>query len=185
MNASQERIKDNAIIILDNIKNNLLSAEDLTIDMRRVCVDYLDNEGIKVEEMSKLLCVTTTTLYGDLNALQDTYASMMTLVNFKRVFGTYTRRYTSLRNKALRDKDYRLAWQMDNDYLDKLMEVGFIKKMPDEIIIKTEKDMTPDEERELNEILFKIAERRNRDTIKKVTGITENEWFGGNGEGGE
>lgn len=163
MNAD-DAIKDNAIIILNNLKDKLLSPEDLTMDMRRVCVDYMDNEGIKVEDMAKHLCVTTTTIYSDLNALQDTYASMITLIDFKRVFGTYTRRYAALRKKALASKDYRLAWQMDNDYLDKLMEVGFIKKMPEELIVRTEKadEMTEEEMRVMDEILLRVAERRNK-----------------------
>ena len=78
-------VKDNALIILKNIEDNKIDAESLSIDMRRVCVDYLDKEGANPEQMAKKLKVCMATIYTDLHAIEDGYNAMITMVDYRAV----------------------------------------------------------------------------------------------------
>src|SRR3990167_2438115 len=182
-------IEDNAIVILKNLKEGALSLENLTPDMRRVCVAYLDDEGMKNEEMAHAMQVSCSTISQDLQIIRDSFAKMITTIDYKRVLSTYLRDAHSFKKKALREKDYRLAWQIDNDLLDKLMELGYLKRAPDELIVKTQKaeDLTVDEAAVIDSILMKVAERKNKRENAGLLGDGK-EWLvggdnGGNGDG--
>ena len=180
-----DAVKDNAIVILKNLKDGTISHEDLIPEMRRVCITFLDDEGIRNEEIANTLHCSVGTIENDLRIIRNAYGNMITSVDYKAVLAMYLRDAAHYKKKAVLGKDYRLAWQIDNDLLDKLMELGFLRRAPDEMIIKTEKadDLTEEETQVIDAILMRVAARRNKrenagligDGIKLLTG-------GGNGD---
>lgn len=185
-------LEDNAKIILENLKEGILSPRDVTQDIRRVCVEYLHRQGEHTqEEMAKMFWVSTKTIQRDIEKIESLYANMLTVLDYKRIIGNFLHKAGNLRQKALAKQDYRLAWQIELDLIDKYMELGLLKKPPEEMGVKDDswtEHMTPEEEKQLDDIILNAMERRNRKKIKMLTGKTENEWFsgndGGNGEYG-
>ncbi|MBI4245210.1 MAG: DeoR family transcriptional regulator [Planctomycetes bacterium] len=188
--AEMDIIEDNALIILKNLEDGVLPYEDLTPQMRQVCVDYFNRQGeMSQEEIANRLHVSVRTIRYDLEAIERNYMNMLTVLDYKRIIGTFLHEARNLRQKAMAKEDYRLAWQIEVNMIEKFMELGFLKKPPEEMGVKDDnwtQYMTPEEERQLDDIIFKALERRNRKEIKRLTGKTEGEWFsendGGNSE---
>ena len=181
-------VKDNAMIMLTKLKDGTLLPENLLPEMRRICITFLDDEGIRNEEIANTLHCSVSTVENDLRVIRESYGNLITSVDYKMVLSIYLRDAAHYKKKAVKEKDYRLAWQIDNDLIDRLMALGFLKRAPDELIVKTQKaeELTPEEEMAIDAVLLKVKERRQIEKAKKAGLLIEGgdkEWLAGEGNG--
>ena len=125
--------------VLPGIEKLLAAPEGLSVAKRRRCVRYLMEAGASTEEMAGKLAVSVRTIQRDRQRIREQERLLVeTMDEVSEVLGGLISLAESLKEKARRGAAkakngsatqlafLKLQWQIENDLLEKLKELGVI-----------------------------------------------------------
>ena len=125
--AKKDTRRSNALAILSQIKAGSLREHDLSIDERRACVAYLRLEGLTQEEIAEVFGVHRHTIARDEQANLEAAKRLVDGIDARAAMGGLIAWGKHLTAKALKGKDYALAWRIQRELVAELRELGFLK----------------------------------------------------------
>lgn len=117
--------------ILKRIREGVLDPNDLSIQDRRICVAYLRFEGYTQSEIAEVLNVHRQTILRDEKANRREAAKLVNDINVNSVACGLIAWSGQLRAKAIRQKDYALAWKIQTELVGKLQSLGYLPRSPE------------------------------------------------------
>lgn len=117
--------------ILKHIREGLLDLSDLSIQDRRSCVAYLRFEGYTQSEIAEIFKVHRQTILRDEKANHREAAKLVDDIDVKSVAGSLIAWASQLRAKAIRQKDYALAWKIQTELVSNLQSLGYLPRSPE------------------------------------------------------
>lgn len=133
MAKSRNDFTKNAINIFEAINTGILNPHKLKRKERLGLVAFLRNEGQTQEEIAKFLSFCAKTIWLDCRDIKRNAAQLVDEITVKRIGGELMREAEVLISKAKKAKDYKLAWQIRCDLIDKLQSMGFVYRAPDKL----------------------------------------------------
>lgn len=121
----------NVVDILKRIRERSLDPKEISIPDRRVCVAYLRLEGYTQEEIAEIFKINRQTIIRDEKANRQEAARLVDEIDVKSVAGDLIISASHLSAKALREKDYGLAWRIKTELIDKLQSLGYLPRSPE------------------------------------------------------
>ncbi|MCJ7675972.1 MAG: hypothetical protein MUO33_12600 [Sedimentisphaerales bacterium] len=121
----------NVVDVLKRIRDGLFTPEEISISDRRVCVAYLRLEGYTQEEIAEIFKVHRQTIIRDEKAIRRELAKLVDEIDVKSYAGELIALARHLRAKALRGKDYSLAWNIERGLLSDLQGLGYLPRSPE------------------------------------------------------
>jgi len=118
----------NALDLLRRVRSRELPPGDVSTHDRRVCVAYLRIEGYTQDEISEIFEVHRQTITRDEAAIRKRMSCFVDDINVRAVAGGHIGWARHLTAKALKEKDYGLAWRIQRDLIDDLQSLGFLPK---------------------------------------------------------
>jgi len=122
----------NVVDILKRIREGLLDPKEISISDRRVCVAYLRLEGYTQEEIAQIFKVHRQTIIRDEKANRMDAARLVDEIDVKSTAGSLIVWAGHLAAKALREKDYGLAWKIQRDLISDLQSLGYLPRSPEQ-----------------------------------------------------
>ena len=122
----------NVVDILKRIREGLLDPKETSISDRRVCVAYLRLEGYTQEEIAQIFKVHRQTIIRDEKANRMDAARLVDEIDVKSTAGSLIVWAGHLAAKALREKDYGLAWKIQRDLISDLQSLGYLPRSPEQ-----------------------------------------------------
>lgn len=123
---------DNVVDILKRIREGSLDPKEISISDRRVCIAYLRLEGYRQEEIAHIFKVHRQTIIRDEKANRKDAAKLVDEIDVKSVAGNLIIWARNLAAKALREKDYGLAWKIQRDLISDLQSLGYLPRSPEQ-----------------------------------------------------
>lgn len=133
MGRNRNDFTKNAISMFEAIKANTLNPRSLKRNERLQLVAFLRNEGLTQEEIANLLSFCAKTIWLDCRDIKRNAARLINEISVERVGGELIREAEVLISKAKKAKDYKLAWQIRCELIDKLQSMGFVYRAPDKL----------------------------------------------------
>lgn len=133
MDKSRNDFTKNAISIIEAIQIKSLDPYSLKRNQRLQVVVFLRNEGKTQFEIARFLGVCDKTIWLDCREIKRNAAQLVDEISLKQVAGDLIREAEVLVTKAKKKEDYKLAWQIKCELIDKLQSLGFIYKAPDKL----------------------------------------------------
>ena len=121
----------NVVDILKRIREGSLDPKEISISDRQVCVAYLRLEGYRQEEIAQIFKVHRLTIMRDEKANRRELAKLVDEIDVKNYAGELIASARHLRAKALRKKDYTLAWNIERGLLSDLQSLGYLPRAPE------------------------------------------------------
>ena len=121
----------NVVDVLKRIRDGLFTPEEISISDRRVCVAYLRLEGYTQEEIAEIFKVHRQTILRDEKAIRSEAAKLVDEIDVKSVAGSLIAWARHLGAKALREKDYGLAWRIQRELVSDLQSLGYLPRSPE------------------------------------------------------
>ncbi len=125
-------MESNIVDILKKIRGGLLDPKKLTTSDRRTCVVYLRLEGCTQEEIAEILKVHRLTIIRDEKANHRETAKLVDEIDVKSIAGNTISLARHLIAKALREKDYALAWKIWREKTSDLQSLGYLPRSPEQ-----------------------------------------------------
>jgi len=122
----------NIVDILRKIREGFLNPKEISISDRRVCVAYLRLEGYRQEEIAQIFKVHRQTVIRDEKANRLEAAKLVDDIDVKSVAGNLMGWARNLTAKALREKDYGLAWRIQRELVSDLQSLGYLPRSPEQ-----------------------------------------------------
>ncbi len=122
----------NVVDILKKIRERSLDPKEISVSDRRVCVAYLRLEGYTQEEIAQIFKVHRQTIIRDEKANRREAAKLVDDIDVKSVAGNLIVWAGHLAAKALREKDYGLAWKIQRDLISDLQSLGYLPRSPEQ-----------------------------------------------------
>jgi hypothetical protein len=122
----------NVVDILKRIREGYLDPKEISVSDRRVCVAYLRLEGYTQEEIAQIFKVHRQTIVRDEKANRRGAAKLVDEIDVKSVAGNLIVWARHLAAKALREKDYSLAWKIQRDLISDLQSLGYLPRSPEQ-----------------------------------------------------
>jgi hypothetical protein len=122
----------NVVEILRKIREGYLSPNDVPIHHRRICVAYLRCEGYTQMEIAEIFNVHRQTIIRDERANRKELAKLVNDIDVRSIAGGlihWARQFTA---KAIREKDYALAWRIQRDLVADLQSLGYLPRAPEQ-----------------------------------------------------
>jgi len=116
------------IQVLNRLRNGDLAASEVSMQERRACVAYLRLEGYTQEEVAEVFGVSRQTVVRDERANRKETAKLVSDLDVRAVAGGLIRLAGHLRTKALKEKDYGLAWRIERELVGDLQGLGYLPK---------------------------------------------------------
>jgi transcriptional regulator with XRE-family HTH domain len=114
--------------LLKRVREGTLAPDELSRHQRRVCVAYLRLEGYTQEEIAEIFGVHRHTIARDEKANRAEMARLVDELDVRAVAGSLIASGTHLRAKAIREKDYALAWRIERELVADLQSLGYLPK---------------------------------------------------------
>ena len=118
--------------ILKRIREGSLDPEEISASDRRVCVAYLRLEGYRQEEIAQIFKVHRLTIMRDEKANRKDAAKLVDEIDVKSFAGNLIIWARNLAAKALREKDYGLAWKIQRDLISDLQSLRYLPRSPEQ-----------------------------------------------------
>ena len=115
---------DNAVDILKKIRGGSLDPKEISITNRQTCVAYLRFEGYTQDEIAEIFGVHRRTIMRDEKANRKEAAKLVDEIDVRSYTGELIASARNLRAKALRKKDYALAWKIRRELISDLQSLG-------------------------------------------------------------
>ena len=122
----------NVVDILKRIREQSLNPKEISTSDRRVCVAYLRLEGYTQEEIAEIFRVSRQTIIRDEKANRRDAARLVDDIDVKSVAGSLIAWARHLAAKALREKNYALAWKIQRDLVSDLQSLGYLPRSPEQ-----------------------------------------------------
>ena len=122
---------DNAVDILKKIREGYTNPKEISIPDRRICVAYLRYEGYTQDEIAEIFGVHRQTIIRDEKANRKELAKLVDEIDVKSIAGGLIALASQLRAKALREKNYSLAWKIQRELISDLQSLGFLPRSPE------------------------------------------------------
>jgi len=122
----------NVVDTLKKIREGFLDPKEISISDRRVCVAYLRLEGYTQEEIAEIFKVHRQTIIRDERANRREAAKLVDEIDVKSVAGSLIAWARHLAAKALREKNYALAWKIQRDLVSDLQSLGYLPRSPEQ-----------------------------------------------------
>ncbi len=122
----------NVVDILKRIRGGFLDPKEISTSDRRVCVTYLKLEGCTQEQIAEILKVHRQTIIRDERANRREAAKLVDEIDVKSVAGNLIAWARHLAAKALRVKNYALAWKIQRDLVSDLQSLGYLPRSPEQ-----------------------------------------------------
>ena len=116
------------IDILKRLREGQLQATDINTYERRVCVAYLRLEGYTQDEIAEIFEVCQRTVARDENANRKNLAKLVNNLDVKAIAGGLITWAKHLTAKAIKEKDYGLAWRVQRELVADLQGLGYLPK---------------------------------------------------------
>ncbi len=126
--------------IVNRLKEKELSGKDLPINVRQEIVNILRHEHTQAE-MAFILSVNDSTIVRDVKVLKKAAAKNFGL-DITELAADLQRTASFLKGKAIKAKDYKLAWQIERELIEAMQNLGYVYREPTEI--KTEVEAGPE-----------------------------------------
>lgn len=123
---------DNVVDILKRIREGFLDPKEISVSDRRVCVAYLRLEGYRQEEIAQIFKVHRQTIIRDEKANRLEAAKLVDEIDVKSTAGNLIIWARNLAAKALREKDYALAWKIQRELISDLQSLGYLPRSPEQ-----------------------------------------------------
>lgn len=118
--------------ILKKIREGFLEPKKVPIAERRVCVAYLRLEGYSQEEIAEIFKVHRQTIIRDEKANRKEAAKLVDEIDVKSIAGSLIALARHLSAKAIREKDYGLAWKIERELIADLQSLGYLPRSPEQ-----------------------------------------------------
>ena len=123
---------DNVVDILKRIREGFLDPKKISVSERRVCVTYLRLEGYTQEEIAEIFNVHRQTIIRDEKANRKETAKLVDEIDVKSIAGSLIALARHLSVKAIREKDYGLAWKIERELITYLQSLGYLPRSPEQ-----------------------------------------------------
>jgi len=121
--------KRGVLELLQGIREREIRPQDISHHERRVCVAYLRMEGYTQEEMAQIFDVHRRTISRDEKAIRKETARLVDDLDVRAVAGRLMAYARHLTSKALKKKDYALAWRIQRELVADLQTFGYVPKV--------------------------------------------------------
>jgi len=128
--AAKRSVRRNALELLRRIRSGEVRPEEVTRHERRVCVACLRLEGYTQEEIAEIFEVHRQTISRDVRALRKQAAHLVDEIDVRSVAGGLISWAEHIRAKALKEKDYQLAWRVQRELVSDLQGLGYLPRAP-------------------------------------------------------
>lgn len=122
----------NVVDLPTKIREGRLAARQVPVDQRRICVAYLSLEGYTQEEIAEIFKVSRQTIIRDQKANRREAAKLVDEIDVKSMAGEHIAVARHFAAKAIRDKDYGLAWKIHRELIADLQSLGYLPRSPEE-----------------------------------------------------
>jgi len=122
----------NVVDILKRIRERSLDPKEISIPDRRVCIAYLRLEGYTQEDVAEIFKISRQTIIRDEKANRQEAAKLVDEIDVKSIAGDLIISASHLAAKALREKDYGLAWRIKTELIGKLQSMGYLPRSPEQ-----------------------------------------------------
>jgi len=119
------------VTILKKIQQGLLDPKEISVSDRRACVAYLRLEGYTQEEIAGIFKVHRQTILRDEKAIRSEAARLVDEIDVRNIAGELIALAHHLQAKALREKDYGLAWRIERELIQDLQSLGYLPRSPE------------------------------------------------------
>lgn len=139
----QRRGNRGAVEILKQLKSGEIPTHEVSLQERRACVAYLRLEGFTQEEIAEIFRVHRQTVARDERANRKWLAKLVGDIDEKAVAGGLIASGKHLFGKAMKEKDYALAWRIERELMGDLQSLGYLPKAAErhEVQISTFTDL--------------------------------------------
>ncbi len=118
----------NTIEILKRLRGGELQPDQIKTHERRVCVAYLHLEGYTQDEIAEIFGVCRRTIARDERANRKSLAKLVDDLEVRSVAGGLIGWASHLTAKAIKGKDFGLAWRVQREIVADLQSLGFLPK---------------------------------------------------------
>jgi transcriptional regulator with XRE-family HTH domain len=125
-------VAGNVVEILRKIREGHLVPKEISVDQRRLCVAYLRLEGYTQEEIAEIFKVSRQTIIRDQKANRRESAKLVDEIDVKTMAGEHIAAARHFIAKAIREKDYGLAWKIHRELIADLQSLGYLPRSPEE-----------------------------------------------------
>ena len=122
----------NVIDTLRYINEGQINPKDISSADRRTCVAYLRLEGYSQQEISEIFNVHRMTIIRDEKFNRNQAAKLVDEIDIKAEAGNLIVYAKHLTAKAIREKDYNLAWKIQRQLVSDLQSLGYLPKAPEQ-----------------------------------------------------
>ena len=120
------------IEIIKRVREGLLDPKEISVSDRRVCIAYLRMEGCRQEEIAEIFNVHRQTIIRDEKANRRELAKLVDEIDVRSYTGELIASARNLAAKALRKKDYALAWKIRRELISDLQSLGYLPRSPEQ-----------------------------------------------------
>jgi predicted DNA-binding protein (UPF0251 family) len=120
-----------ALDLLRKVRSREVQPVDVSPEERRVCVAYLRLEGYTQEEMAEIFQVHRQTIARDERVIRERTARLVDQIDVRAMVGGLISWGEHIAAKAMREKDYALAWKVHRELISDLQGLGYLPKSVD------------------------------------------------------
>ena len=117
-----------ALQLLSRLRSGELTSQEIGAHERRVCVAYLRLEGYTQEEIAQIFGVHRQTILRDERAIREQTGRLVDELDVRWIAGELIALAEHLKAKALKEKDYALAWKIQRELVSDLQSLGYLPK---------------------------------------------------------
>ena len=121
---------------LKRLREGQLRPGDINTYERRVCVAYLRLEGYTQDEIAEIFGVCRRTIARDERANRKSLAKLVDDLEVRSVAGGLIGWASHLTAKAIKDKDFGLAWRVQREIVADLQSLGFLPKAAEQLDVQ-------------------------------------------------
>jgi len=123
------RVRRGAIEILRKVRSGEIIPAEVSTGERRLCVAYLRLEGYTQEETAEIFRVSRHTIGRDEKAIREQTARLVDEIDVRAVAGGLIAWARHITARALKEKDYALAWKVQREVIADLQGLGYLPKV--------------------------------------------------------
>jgi len=165
--AASEKTELGSNEVIRRINAKEMAGKDLSVPARIRVVNILRHQFTQAE-IAELLGVCDKTIERDVKAIKSDTAEIVAEITVDAIVAELSRVATFLKGRAVKDKDYKLAWQIEMDYIKAVQDLGCVKRAPTEIKGEINHTFEGLEDNELDSIFRDCFETRERNGGRAV-----------------
>ena len=117
-----------ALELLRKVRTREVRPGEVSREERRVCVAYLRLEGYTQDEIAEIFQVHRHTIARDERAVQKEMGRLVDKLDVRAMAGGLVAWARHITAKAIKEKDYALAWKIQRELVADLQALGYLPK---------------------------------------------------------